>query len=219
VHAETCRAGFLPASTFKIPNSLFALELGVARGPEHLYKWDGVDRGIAAWNQDHTLLTALQVSAVWYYQRIAREIGQARMQTAVDSIHYGNQKISPVLDEFWLVGDMRVTPLQQLDLLERLYRESLPFSKQAQRTVKRMLRSIDYPDLPIYAKTGRTRQPSVGDVGWYVGYVDAATGPHFFATLLTRTQPASGDDTFNEDRKRVSLELLRKTGSLSAAQR
>lgn len=222
VHPETCRVGFLPASTFKIPNSLFALELGVVSGPEHVYKWDGTDRGIPAWNQDHTLLTAFQYSAVWYYQQVAREIGQARMQRAVDSIQYGNQRIGPVLDEFWLVGDMRVTPLQQLDLLERLYTESLPFSQQTQRAVKRMLRSIDYPELPIYAKTGRTQQRGLGDVGWYVGYVDAPGGPHYFATLLTRPSlgaATAAADTFNDDRKRVTLSLLRKAGTLADSPR
>ena len=42
----------LPASTFKIPNSVIALETGVVDDPDKdVFKWDGVKRSIEAWNQ------------------------------------------------------------------------------------------------------------------------------------------------------------------------
>ena len=48
----------LPASTFKIPNSLIALETGVVADPDkEVFKWDGVKRSIEPWNKDHTLRT------------------------------------------------------------------------------------------------------------------------------------------------------------------
>ena len=68
--------GKLPASTFKIPNSLIALETGVVADPDKdVFKWDGVTRSIEAWNKDHTLRSAIAVSAVPVYQEIARRIG------------------------------------------------------------------------------------------------------------------------------------------------
>ena len=68
--------GRLPASTFKIQNSIIALETGVVGDPDKdVFKWDGVTRSIEAWNKDHTLRSAIAVSAVPVYQEIARRIG------------------------------------------------------------------------------------------------------------------------------------------------
>src|SRR5260370_3987965 len=84
----------LPASTFKIPNSLIALETGVAADPaKDVFKWDGVTRSIEAWNTDHTMRSAIAASAVPVYQEIARRIGQERMQKYVDLFDSGNRDI------------------------------------------------------------------------------------------------------------------------------
>ena len=54
----------LPASTFKIPNSVIALETGVVGDPDKdVFQWDGVTRSIEAWNRDHTLRSAIAASA------------------------------------------------------------------------------------------------------------------------------------------------------------
>src|SRR6202045_607372 len=59
----------LPASTFKIPNSIIAIETGVVGDPDKdVFKWDGVVRSIDAWTQDHTMRSAIAVSAVPVYQ-------------------------------------------------------------------------------------------------------------------------------------------------------
>ncbi len=73
--------GRLPASTFKIPNALIALETGVVQDPDKDgFKWDGVTRSIEAWNKDHTLRSAIAVSAFPVFQEIARRIGEERMK-------------------------------------------------------------------------------------------------------------------------------------------
>ncbi len=113
----------LPASTFKIPNSLIALETGVVEDPDKdIFKWDGVKRDIEAWNRDHTMRSAIAVSAVPVYQEIARRIGQERMQKYVDLLEYGNRNIGGGIDQFWLTGDLRIDPVQQIDFLDRLRR-------------------------------------------------------------------------------------------------
>ena len=85
--------GFLPASTFKIPNSLIALETGAVKDENEVIKWDGIDKGLEAWNHDHDMKSAIKVSCVWFYQEIARRIGEKRMQHYIDSIGYGNKNI------------------------------------------------------------------------------------------------------------------------------
>jgi hypothetical protein len=99
----------LPASTFKIANSLIALETGVVADPDKdIFKWDGVTRSIEAWNKDHTLRSAIAASAVPVYQEIARRIGEERMQKYVDLLDYGNRDIGGGIDQFWLTGSLRM---------------------------------------------------------------------------------------------------------------
>ena len=124
--------GKLPASTFKIPNSLIALETGVVQDPDKdVFKWDGVKRDIEAWNKDHTLRSAIAVSAVPVYQEIARRIGQERMQKYVDLFEYGNRDIGGGIDQFWLTGNLRIDPVEQIDFVDRLRRGVLPVSKRS----------------------------------------------------------------------------------------
>src|ERR1700730_15621028 len=110
----------LPASTFKIANSLIALETGVVQDPDKdVFKWDGVKRPIEAWNQDHTLRTAIAASAVPVYQEIARRIGQERMQKYVDLFDYGNRDIGGDIAQFWRPRNLPLDPLQQVDFVDR----------------------------------------------------------------------------------------------------
>jgi beta-lactamase class D len=55
------RAGtfFVPASTYKIPHSLIALETGVVKDESQRFKWDGQKRWVEAWNRDQTFRSAL----------------------------------------------------------------------------------------------------------------------------------------------------------------
>src|SRR5712672_3440055 len=94
---ERSGQAMLPASTFKIPNSLIALETNVVVDPDKdVFKWDGVVRSIEGWNRDHTLRSAIAASVVPVYQEIARRIGAERMQKYLDLFEYGNRDILPV---------------------------------------------------------------------------------------------------------------------------
>lgn len=84
------RQGFLPASTFKIVNSLIALEEKIIPDEKHIFKWDGTKREYEIWNKDHDLASAFKNSVVWYYQKLARKIGKQRMKEYLKQMHYGN---------------------------------------------------------------------------------------------------------------------------------
>ena len=117
----------LPASTFKILASLIGLETGVIPDENYVIKWDGTRYPIPSWNQDHTLKTAIQNSVVWYYQELARRVGREKMQYWVDVVNYGNKDISGEIDNFWLVGGLRISANEQVEILKRQYQEDLPF--------------------------------------------------------------------------------------------
>ena len=81
-------SGFLPASTFKIPNTLIALETGVLRDENTVLKWNGEQHWNENWNKDLTLKEAFHASCVPCYQEIARKIGVERMNKYLKSFDY-----------------------------------------------------------------------------------------------------------------------------------
>jgi len=179
----------LPASTFKIANSLIALETGVVEDPDKdVFKWDGVERSIAAWNKDHTMRSAIAVSAVPVYQEIARRIGQERMQKYVDLLDYGNRDIGGGIDQFWLSGALRIDPVQQVDFVDRLRRGVLPISRRSQDLVRDILPVTKVGDAVIRTKSGLTGKDQ-GSLGWMVGWVEKGSAQTVFALNLDCLEP------------------------------
>jgi len=183
-HAELADRQVIPASTFKIFNSLVALETGVVASPQAVIKWDGVVRERKELNRDLDLKTAFRLSAVPHYQEIARRIGQERMQSYVDKTGYGNRDISGGIDQFWLDGGLRISPRQQVDFLARLYRDDLPFSKRTMAMVREIMINEQTPAYTLRAKTGWGIPEPGHDVGWWVGWVEGDTGAHAFAGMI-----------------------------------
>ena len=186
---------YLPASTFKIPNSLIALETQVASGPEFQLDWDSdkdprASWWPASWTESHTLHTALQHSVVWYFQEIARQVGQERMQSYVDQFDYGNRDISGGIDQFWLTGDLRISAKQQISFLERFYQGELGASEANVNAVKQMLILEETPQYRLSGKTGwagygETDQPQLG---WLVGYLERGEDVYFYAMNIDLEQ-------------------------------
>lgn len=184
---------FLPASTFKILNSLIALETGVIANELALLTWDGIQRTVPAWNQDLNMKEAIQGSAVWFYQVLARRIGYERMQDWVTRVGYGNQNIGSAtdIDEFWLEGALRITPQEQIQFLQQLYQNDLPFSERAIAIVKDIMILEKTPDYTIRGKTGWLGfgSETIPQVGWYVGYLERGEQVYFFATNINIRHP------------------------------
>lgn len=178
--------GYPPCSTFKVPNSLFGLEKGVLTGKNTLYKWDRKKHSRPEANKDQTLESAFQQSIVWYYQIVARKIGEASMKSYLKATSYGNQDISGGIDNFWLMSSMTISPRNQVDFVEKLDQETLPFSKKNQRIVKELMTYDQGSDWAFRGKTG------TGDAvkswkrqGWFVGLCHSNRNRYAFAFFAT----------------------------------
>jgi beta-lactamase class D len=137
---EWCMKGHLPASTFKIANSIIALETGVVENDSTLFKWDGQKRAINNWEQDLILKDAFHFSCVPCYQEVARNIGTERMIEYLDKLGYGDMKVdSSNIDYFWLEGKSQIFQFQQVDFLKRFYLSKLPISGRTEKIMKRMM--------------------------------------------------------------------------------
>lgn len=160
-----------PASTFKIVNSLIALETSVVPDENFVIKWDGVVRQRVEWNKDMNMREAFKVSSVPYYQEIARRIGAVEMQKWIDTLQYGNKNIGSKVDEFWLDNSLQISADEQVGLMKKLYFDKLPFSQRSQRIVRSLMLHEDSTDYRLYYKTG-TRQSDSSTLAWMVGFIE-----------------------------------------------
>lgn len=173
---------FTPASTYKIFNSMVGLETGVISDENFIIPWDSVRRN-PVWDCDHDLKSAFAHSTVWYYQELARRVGGERMKYWLDTVKYGNADTSGGIDRFWLDGGLRITPLQQIDILERLYNETLPFSKRSMEITKEIMKAVDTLGGTVYGKSGWGMQDGQ-NIGWFVGFFEKDKKVYFFSNCV-----------------------------------
>lgn len=192
VNRKRAEQRLVPASTYKIPHSLIALETGVVRSPEEILPYGGKPAFVKAWERDMSLREAIRLSNVPIYQGIARRIGRERMQSWVDRLGYGNRRLGKVVDQFWLVGPLQISAVEQVRFLARLARAELPASRQNQEIVRDILRIEATPDYELFAKTGWAMdlQPQVG---WWVGWVEKGSRPYAFALNADLSSQADAD--------------------------
>lgn len=188
-----CAERFPPCSTFKVPNTLIALETGALKNLDELIGWDGADRGNPAWNKDHSLRTALPASAAWFFQAAARRVGEPAYRKYLKLFGYGNQDISGGVDRFWLSSSLRISPVEQVRFLERLQREELPVSKANQQAVKQLMWD---EKAKIYGKTGSGELKNGESVGWYVGLCERNGCWWAFASCLVGRDPKQDKDGY-----------------------
>ena len=180
---------FLPASTFKVLSSLIALETRVVSDETQIIPWNRTEREVATWNRDMDMREAIACSAVWVYQELARKIGPERMNFWVRRANYGNGNTGGAIDSFWLDGNLRVSPLEQLEFMRRLKTGRLPFSKRNLDIVRNIIIRGKNEWGTIRGKTGSvTQRPP--HVGWYAGYVENGDRTLFFVTLVEHPDPA-----------------------------
>jgi len=177
---DRAKERFTPESTFKIANALIGLEENAVADEYEVKRWDGTVRAFEVWNRDHTLASAMRHSAIWYYQELARDIGEERMAYHLGEIDYGNRDISGGIDTFWLDSSLRISAEEQIAFIERLVEEDLHFQEQTMKTVKRMMIDREEDEYVLHGKTG-TRLSDLG-LGWYVGYVETEKALWAFAT-------------------------------------
>ena len=188
--------GFLPASTFKVPNALIGLETGAIADEHEVFEWDGRPKPRVELERDHTLSTGMRDSVVWMFQEVARRVGKARMKEWVDRLDYGNRDIGGGIDQFWLRGRMRVSAWQQVDFLHRLAEGRLPATQRAQRLVREAMGVEKSRDRTLYAKTGTTGS-GAGEIQWWIGWVERRGKPvAYFALNLTTTAATRFEDRF-----------------------
>lgn len=203
--------GQLPASTYKIPNSIIALETGIIASDSTICKWNGQPRGLEIWEQDLSLKDAFRYSCVPCYQEIARKIGTERMNNYLDRLEYPGMVVNDeTLDIFWLQGASRISIMDQLEFLQRLYYSKLPIESKNEKIIKRMMVLDQNESYTFRGKTGWSITEGRNN-GWFVGYLEGLDNVYFFALNIDDT-PQTDMNTWPSLRRELITEAFNLLG-------
>lgn len=175
--AETA---YLPASTFKVPAALIALETGVVKDAyKDVLPWDGVEWIAPACNADQTLATALARSCMPFFARLGKKIGDQSFDTYLAKFDYGNHDASGAYP-YWIKGALRISAFEQIAFLDKLRRDALPASSENMQTVRKIMVIDEGDNYVMHAKTGWAMDTNP-DIGWIVGWVERDGKVYLFA--------------------------------------
>lgn len=215
-HPERAAQRFLPASTYKIPNTLIALETGVASGPDFAIPMGEdvtpADWWPRSWRNDQTLETAFRNSVYWAYQDLARRIGDEAMRAHLAQFDYGNRDMGGGLDRFWLEGDLRISPLEQTAFLDRLYHGRLGVSDRSTQIVRDLMVLEETDAYRLSGKTGTADVTPTRELGWLVGFVEV--GEKAYAYALNMEGERVWEDYPPQSRAAFVARILQAVGTI-----
>ncbi len=190
-------SAYLPASTFKIFNSLAALGAGAIFSDTVVVPWDKVVRTgpggdtMHQWNKDMNMREAFAVSNIGFYKEMARRIGKDTMQMLLDSVGYGRRydtfHITDNIDKFWLDNTLKITADEQLGFVKKLYFKQLPFQNREQEIVKNLMIRESNDKYILAYKTGWGTSEKGNQLGWLVGWIEENKHVYPFVMNLEST--------------------------------
>lgn len=203
--SKRAKQRFIPASSFKIANTLIGLDAGAVESVDQVFEYNGENYTYDAWKKSMGLRDAIRVSNVPVYQRLARKIGKKKMQLGVNKLEYGNQNVGEQVDLFWLTGPLKISAVEQTLFLNKLATSALPFQTKHQKSVQEITIIEQGDGWQLHAKTGWTTTPSP-QIGWWVGWVNSENKIYSFALnmdIINKSQLSK-----RKEIGRACLELL-----------
>ena len=196
-----------PDSTYKIFDALMALEEGVITPDSSTLAWDGTECAFDAWNSDQDLTSAIQNSVNWYFQSIDRQAGRDTVADFYDRIGYGNCDTSGDISSYWMESTLKISPVEQVELLTGLYYNEFGFSQKNTDAVKASLKLLSGQSGTLSGKTGTGMVDGKNVNGWFVGYVEQPENVYFFAVNIQGREGAAGSAASD-----LALSVLRSRG-------
>ena len=181
-----------PDSTFKIYSALFALEEGVIAPDSSSQAWDGTQYSFDSWNKDQTLSSAMRDSVNWYFQNLDAETGYSALSSWYSRIAYGNCDLSGGIANYWAESSLKISPVEQVNLLSGLLRNEWELDPQNIQAVREAMFISDTPAGRLYGKTGTGLTDGQNSNGWFVGFLETDEHTYCFALNLHGSDGASG---------------------------
>lgn len=183
-----------PNSTFKIYSALFGLEEGMITPKDSLLMWDRKRYPFEEWNRNHDLFSAMDASVNWYFQTIDAQLGYTTVHNYIQKIEYGNENISGNFSTYWMEASLKISPIEQVELMKGLYNNDFDFARENIDVVKESILLTSSENGNLYGKTGTGRVNNQDVNGWFVGYVESESTTHFFALNIQSDADATGSN-------------------------
>ena len=181
-----------PNSTYKIYDALLGLESGIIT-PEHsTFTWNGEPCPFDSWESDQDLTSAMHNSVNWYFQAIDSQAGFQSVKTFLQTINYGNQNTGTNLNLYWTDFSLKISPIEQVELLQNFYQNNFHFDRKNIQAVKNALLLSTTSSGSLYGKTGTGRVNGKDVNGWFVGYIESDNNTYYFATNIQAPSNATG---------------------------
>lgn len=181
-----------PNSTYKIYDALFGLEEGVITPENSFIAWNGESYPFEAWNADQTLQSAMNSSVNWYFQTVDEQLGSSSVYNYIQEIGYGNENMNGDFSTYWMESSLKISPIEQVELLTKLHNNSFEFSPENINAVKDAILLSSSDAGTLYGKTGTGRVDGQDVNGWFIGYIETADNTYFFATNIGANSDATG---------------------------
>ena len=182
-----------PDSTYKIYDALFGLEEGVITPQDSFIAWNGENYPFEAWNADQTLQSAMASSVNWYFQSVDEQLGTTSVYDYIKEIGYGNKNMSGDFSTYWMESSLKISPIEQVELLTQLQNNNFGFAPENINAVKDSICLSSSDAGTFYGKTGTGRVDGQDVNGWFIGYIETADNTYFFATNIQREKQATGE--------------------------
>lgn len=195
-----------PNSTYKIYTALLGLELGVITSDRSTIKWNGKHYPYESWNKNQNVSTAMKNSVTWYFKELDQKIPRDTVQTYLKQIGYGNDDLSGGSD-YWLESSLKISPIEQVQLLAAFYANQYGFNEENIQTVKDSILLEVYDDARLSGKTGTGNVNGKNINGWFIGYVEIEGNTYFFATNIQNEDNSYGSVAAN-----ITLSILKDKG-------
>lgn len=206
-----------PCSTFKIISSLIALDKGIVNPENSTMIWSGENYWLSTWNKNLNISEAFHVSAVWYFRKLINKIGSTTIQTELNRLHYGNADISdwngkqntndnnPDLTGFWIESSLKISPKEQVDVLENIFDKKSLYSETTQQTLKDMMFIQNLKGINIYGKTGLGKDYDIAVDAWFIGFAEKQNKKVYFSVYLGKTP---NEDISSLKEKEIAIKII-----------
>lgn len=196
-----------PDSTYKIYSALFGLESDAITSENSTMNWNGIHYPYESWNRDQNLSTAMKNSVTWYFQDLDKRTRLDRLQAYFNQIGYGNRNLSEGITQYWLESSLKISPIEQVQLLKAFYTNQFGFKTKNIQTVKDAIKLEEKNGSLLSGKTGTGMVNNKNINGWFIGYVETKDNTYFFATNIQKEDNANGSIA-----AQITLSILRDKG-------
>lgn len=200
---EKSKTRISPNSTYKIYSALFGLENGIITRDNSHIPWDGKHHSNSSWNEDQDLFSAMENSVNWYFQTLDKKTKLKNIQTYLKQIGYGNHDVSGGISNFWLESSLKISPIEQVKLLESFYTNKFKFEDKNIEAVKDSLLISKKDGVSLSGKTGTANINGKDVNGWFIGYVEKNENTYFFATNIQSKDYSNGSSA-----SKITLSIL-----------